>query len=248
MQTCTNCNNIIQDEFCSKCGNPAVLKRVDSHYLQHEFMHLFHLEKGFFYTVKKLLTKPGESIRMFLKQNRNQLMKPVPFLIFASLIYSIIGSFVDTSAVSNSLGTVQGPSDGSYMTLIFKWMQAHYGYANIAVSIFIAFFIKLLFKKYGYNYFEIMTLLCFVLGINMLAMTLIAPFYFSLNPRVYKFLFTMLFYGYSIWAIGQFFDKTKAISYLKAAIAFFIGYVIYFITLSVVGICIDEIIRMAHEM
>jgi hypothetical protein len=239
MTHCTNCDNIILEDYCPKCGNAAKLKIIDKHYLRHEFMHLFHLEKGFIYTVKKLLTQPGESIREFLKENRNKLMKPVPFLVFTSLIYTIIVSFFPV-VVANKIG---GGSADSYIDRIFSWFQAHYAYANIATGFFIAFCTRLFYRKYNYNYFEIMTMLCYVLGINMLAMTILAVFYGTLNVIVYRILFTVFVYGYAVWAIGQFFNKGSIKSYLAAAASFIMGYLLYFTTISLIGIALDEILK-----
>lgn len=239
MTNCTNCDNIILEDYCPKCGNAAKLKIIDKHYLQHEFMHLFHLEKGFIYTVKKLLTQPGESITEFLRENRNKLMKPVPFLIFTSLIYTIIVSFFPV-VEANKIG---GDSADSYINRIFGWFQAHYAYANIATGFFIAFCTRLFYRKSSYNYFEIMTMLCYVLGINMLTMTLLAVFYGTLNVIVYRTLFTVFVYGYAVWAIGQFFNKGTIKSYLAAAATFILGYLLYFTTISIIGIVLDEIFK-----
>jgi Protein of unknown function (DUF3667) len=244
MTNCTNCNNEIAENYCPNCGQVAKLKRIDWHYLQHEFMHLFHLEKGFIYTLKQLLTNPGENIRTFLTQNRNKLMKPIPFLVFTSLIYALVGSFFDASEVNNSIGKITVDNSNSYVTKILNWFQGHYAYANIVVGFFIAFFIKVFFKKYNYNYFEIITMLCYVLGLNMVAMAILVVFYGTLNIIVYRILFSLFVYGYSLWAIAHFFDKTKILSYIKAFIAFFLGYFLYFTVVTIIGIGIDVILEL----
>jgi Protein of unknown function (DUF3667) len=243
MTNCTNCNAIIIEKYCPNCGQAAEMKRISWHYLQHEFMHLFHLEKGFIYTVKQLVTKPGESIRVFLKKNRNRLIKPIPFLVFTSLIYTLVGSFFDATAVNNSIGEITIDNSNSYLPKIMNWFQAHYAYANIAVGFFIAYFIKIFFKKYNYNYFEIMTMLCYVLGINMLFMAILVVFYSTLNVIVFRILFSLFVYGYSLWAIVHFFDKTLIINYIKAGISFLLGYFLYFTVIGIVGIAIDIILE-----
>lgn len=237
--TCHNCETIFETKFCPNCGNPAILKRIDKHYLQHEFLHLFHVEKGFLYTVKMLLTKPGESIQSFLSNNRNKLMKPVPFLVFTSLIYTIVVSFVPVPEAN----TVTGDSADSYINRIFSWFQGHYAYANLATGFFIALCTKIFFRKYSYNYFEIMTMLCYILGINMLSMTLLALSFSFLNVIVYRILFSVFVYGYAVWAIAQFFNKGTIKIYLAAAATFILGYLLYFTTISIIGIVLDEIFK-----
>jgi Protein of unknown function (DUF3667) len=243
MTNCTNCNAIIAENYCPNCGQVAVLKRISWYYLQHEFMHLFHLEKGFIYTVKQLVSKPGESIRVFLEQNRNKLMKPIPFLVFTSLIFALAGSFFDPTGINNSIGKITVQYSNSYASKILMWFHAHYAYANIITSLFIALLIKILYRKYNYNYFEILTLLFFIYGINMLFMSILVLFYGIINTLVFKILFSIFYYGYSVFAIAQFFDKSKVLSYVKAFLAFLFGLVLYFIATAFTGVGIDQLLK-----
>lgn len=65
LTNCKNCNHRVNDNFCSKCGQAVQLKRIDAHYIQHEIVHVLHFESGIFYTIKELLIRPGQNIRMF---------------------------------------------------------------------------------------------------------------------------------------------------------------------------------------
>ena len=94
-----NGNQISEESFLDNV-QPAKVKRIDMHYISHEIFHLLHLEKGFFYTVKELITKPGQSIREFINENRDKHMKPVPFLILTSLIYTLIAHFLHADEIN----------------------------------------------------------------------------------------------------------------------------------------------------
>jgi hypothetical protein len=48
---------------------------------------------------------------------------------------------------------------------------------------------------------------------------------------------------YAAWAIGQFYDKFKIISYVKAAIAYFLGIIIFAASIPLIGTLIDMIIK-----
>lgn len=91
--SCRNCSHVVNDNFCSHCGQPVHVKRVDAHYILHEIQHILHFEKGIFFTVKELLIRPGQNIRTFITENRSRLVKPVIFIIVSSLIYTIISHF-----------------------------------------------------------------------------------------------------------------------------------------------------------
>ncbi|WP_392436498.1 DUF3667 domain-containing protein [Cruoricaptor ignavus] len=90
---CKNCGTEFNGNFCSNCGQPAKLKRIDAHYIKHEIEHVLHYDKGILFTVKELLLRPGKNVREFFTENRNRLVKPIIFIIVTSLIYSLISHF-----------------------------------------------------------------------------------------------------------------------------------------------------------
>ena len=215
---CTNCDHEINLNYCPNCGQAAKLKRIDGHYIIHEIEHVLHFEKGILYTIRELLTKPGENVKYFISENRSRLVKPIIFIIVTSLIYSVINHFYHIEK-----GYVHyDESSKSTTGLIFKWVQDHYGYSNIIMGIFIAVWTKLLFRKYGYNFFEILILLCFVMGIGMLIFAL-----FAFLQGIIKIDLMQIagFVGiaYCAWAMGQFFDKKEPMSYLKAFASYMLG-------------------------
>ena len=215
---CTNCDHEINLNYCPNCGQAAKLKRIDGHYIIHEIEHVLHFEKGILYTIRELFLKPGENVRSFISENRSRLVKPIIFIIVTSLIYSVINHFyhIEKGYVNYDESTK------STTGLIFKWVQDHYGYSNIIMGIFIAVWTKLIFRKYGYNFFEILILLCFVMGIGMLIFAL-----FAFQQGIIKIeLMQVAGYvgiAYCSWAIGQFFDKKKPLNYLKAFASYMLG-------------------------
>ncbi|HEX2533128.1 MAG TPA: DUF3667 domain-containing protein [Chitinophagaceae bacterium] len=146
------------------------LKRINRHYILHELEQVLHLEKGIFYSIREVLIRPGQNVRTFLTENRSRLVKPVIFIIVASLIYTLVNHFFHVEEAYVKPGAAK-PSATAY---ILKWVQDHYGYANIIMGIFIALWIQLCFRKYDYNFFEILILLCFVMGMGMVIFSVCA--------------------------------------------------------------------------
>ncbi|BFM43748.1 hypothetical protein CFS9_23890 [Flavobacterium sp. CFS9] len=235
---CKNCNNELSLNFCSNCGQPSKIKRIDSHYIIHEIEHVLHFERGILYTVKELVTKPGQCVKEFITENRARLVKPIIFIIITSLIYSIINHFFHIEEEYAK----EYPITGTTTISIFKWMQSHYGYANIIQGSFIAVWLRLFFRKYAYNFFEILILLCFVMGIGML----ISAFFLLVQGLTHFDLLliaNILGIAYCSWAIGQFFDKTKPSNYLKAFISYMLGILTSGIFLVLIGTLIDLLIK-----
>jgi hypothetical protein len=231
---CRNCSHTVKDNFCGHCGQPVQVKRIDWHYILHEIQHVLHFEKGIFYTIKELLIRPGQNIRDFIADNRSRLVKPILFIIITSLIYTIIDH-----AFHIEQGYLQY-SDTKVTTvgLIFGWMQSHYGYCNILMGVCIAFWLKLFFKKYGYNFFEILILLCFVVGMGMLIFAVFALIE-GLTKVSLMMISGIIGISYCIWAIAQFFNKHKVMNYFKAFVAYSLGMLTFGLSIILLGVLID---------
>lgn len=217
-----------------------VLDRVDRKYAVEEFLNLIGYERGLLFTVRELLLRPGKMIHHYLDTNRNACTKPVTFLILCSVVYSLITSYLEVDMLSEEqLKKQYGTSNVNDVML---WVQSNYGYANILMLVFIAFWTKIFFKKYSYNIYEIGVLLCFIMGEGML--------WFSIHPLVTKFInntiFDTVFYTaillYVAWAIGQFFGGGFK-NYFKALIAYLIGFISFEIVAILIGVAMDLIAK-----
>lgn len=243
MSHCTNCNHELKpnENYCPHCGNPVKLKRIDKHYVSHEIIHLLHFEKGFFYTIKGLMIRPGVVIKEFISENRNRHMKPIAFLILTSLLFTLVAHYFHAEDMYNEKERLMFAN--SYVGTIQNWVQTHYGYANIIMGGFIALCVKLLFRKYNYNFFEISVLLCFVMGQGMFIITLGTFFVNLIGASAYKILISVVALAYPTWAIGQFFAAGKIMSYVKAFTAYVLGYLFFYIGVIIIGIAADMIFK-----
>ncbi len=236
--TCKNCTTEITQNYCPQCGQPAKLHRIDEHYIQHEIEHLLHFERGILYTLKELTIRPSQSIKRFINDDRNRLVKPIIFVIITSLIYSFVNSIFHVEVGFIHLKEEKPTAIG----VIFKWLEEHYGYANLFFGIFIAAYAKLLFRKYKYNFFEILILMCYVIGIQMLIFSFftILTVTTKIELMVFAVIISLI---YTVWVISNFFDKTKILNYFKALFTYFAGMTTATFLLILVGMLIEEIKR-----
>jgi len=236
MNNCKNCNEPLQGNYCSNCGQPTKLRKIDRRYIIHEIASAFNADTGLLYTTKKLLFSPGESIRHYINENRNLLVKPITFLIITSLIYTITCHYFQIGA--KEFYIQQSEIEMPTLNLFITWMIDNNGYLSIIIGLFIAFPIRLFFRKYGYNLFEIFVLLCYLSGIASIifSVALIIQGLMHLNLIHTTVLIVMT---YSTWGIGQFFDGRKVASYLKAFLSYFLGIVIISFSISFIAIFID---------
>ncbi len=233
METCSFCNQPVSGSFCSQCGKPLKLKRINNQYILHEISTVLNLDKGFFYTIREVMLRPGHNVRKFIQEDRNRLVKPIVFLLLCSLIYSLsqqIFHFED--------GYIDVELNQTAVTRIFQWTQDNYGYANIIMSLFIGAWLKLLFRKSTYNIYEILILIFFVMGVSMLIFSI-----FGIAESLLQF--PLIQYGaiiafvYCTWAIGKFFAPTRFITYIKSFFAYFLGYISFTFLAILVGILLE---------
>ncbi len=236
---CKNCNANINSKFCADCGQPTNLKRIDGKYIIHEIEHVLHFERGILYTIRELAINPGQNIRKYLLENRSRLVKPIIFIIITSLIYTILNQVfhLEDGYVIYRETDIENPSAvGS----IVKWVKAHYGYANILMGVFIALWLKIFFRKSNFNFYEILIMLCFVQGMAFLIFSLFVIIHGITHFNIMKFA-GIFGIGYCIWAIGQFYDKQKLVSYIKSLFAYILGMITFWILPTLIGLLIDLI-------
>lgn len=236
MDACPKCGKIVGAKFCSECGTPQKLHRIDGQYILSEIGSVLNFEKGILHTIKELLFRPGKNVRIFIHNDRTRLVKPLIFIIICSLTYTIaeqILHFEEGYVMAGGFGE-------SAIATIFAWIQSNYGYANLIMAIFIAIWTKVFFRKYEYNFFEIIILLCFVIGIGMLIYTVFGILESFLKIQVLH-IGGMVAFIYASWAIGRFFDKTVKTNYLKGFISYLLGMITFYIIAVAVGFCIDMI-------
>ncbi|RZJ28554.1 MAG: hypothetical protein EOO48_09560 [Flavobacterium sp.] len=108
------------------------------------------------------------------------------------------------------------------------------------MGVFIALWLKLFFRKYSYNFFEILILLCFVMGIGML---IFAVFAIAEGVTGVSMISISGFLGvaYCTWAIGQFFNTSKVASYILSLLAYLLGMLTFTIAALLLGTLIDQI-------
>ena len=233
-ELCKHCKAEVTQKYCGNCGTAIELKRINGQYILKEISSVLNFDKGILYTIRELLLRPGKNIQTFIHQDRGRLVKPIIFIIITSLIYTLAQQFFQFED-----GYVNaGGFEESASTRIFGWIQSNYGYANILMAIFIAAWIKVFFRNYVYNFFEILILLCFVMGIGMLIYTVFGIIESTTKMKVLH-IGGLIGLIYTSWAIGQFFGRNKKTNYLKGFLSYLLGMLSFFLGAIFLGMGID---------
>jgi len=234
MNICKNCNEPINGNYCSNCGQSAEIKKINRQYIFTEIADVLLVNRGMFDTIKNLLIKPGISIRHYITEDRRRFVKPISFVVVTSLIYTIVNYFFSLD-IENFVS--QFGENNQASVDIAKWALENSGYVNLFVGLFMAFGIKLFFRKDGYNLSEIYVLICYVFGLTSLFDAVGAIFQAVTHLNLLNFLFVSESI-FITWAVGQFFHEKKATSYIKAFLSYFCGLLILIFLSALVGIMI----------
>ena len=175
----------------SHCGQSAKVDKINAAYFLHDIPHsVFHIDKGFFYTLKSLITKPGIALREYLNGHRIKHYRPFAFVIIMSTICTLFIKGVNY--FTNKLYTENNPG-----------RSIHYGdnifvkYPSLLIFLMIpilSFITWLFFKKKNFNYWEhflINTYLAAYVNVFFLVLSIyqFIKYYFT---QTYSVNFTMI--------------------------------------------------------
>ena len=237
---CQNCNQPVKENFCPNCGLPAKLKKIDRNYALQEAISFFGFEKGFLYTIRELLLRPGQTSHNYITKNRHKYTKPLAFVLATSAIYTFIAHYLRVETILQE--SLEKNLQNQHGLMGMRLIQDNYGYVNILSTVFIIFWIKVFFKKYNYNTYEIGVLLFFVMGESMIFYTLIPINTKYIHSSMLENILTLVVSLYAGWAIGQFFGE-KFSNYVKAFFAYLIGFTTFIFIAAIIGV-VYEILLM----
>ena len=192
-----------------------------------EIGDFFLANRGMVYTIKNISIRPGESVRQFISEDRYRFVKPVTFLLITALVYTLVKnlSHFELSIYEGTEGIVG---------LIMNWLMNHNGYLLLIVGLFVAFWVKLFFRKAGYNLFEIFILFCFAFGISTLFNSVVVIIQWITHLKLIN-ISVVIAAIYNTWAIGQFFGTKKMSNYIKAFLSYALGFVTFGFLIGVVA-------------
>lgn len=147
---CKNCDHHFKGHFCPHCGQSAKVEAIGIKYFLHDIPHsVFHIDKGFAFTFKELLLRPGKTLREYLDGKRIKHFKPFAYVLLMATLYILITKGLH-------LATVYA---GSKMGIKFTFAEDHFYKKYLSVFLFLMVpFVSLttwlVLIKEKYNYWE----------------------------------------------------------------------------------------------
>jgi hypothetical protein len=90
--TCLNCGSEIRERYCGSCGQSAHTHRFSlTHIFAHDLVHgVFHVDKGFLYTAREIIIRPGVAVRSYIQGKRVSHYNYFAFIILLVAINHIL--------------------------------------------------------------------------------------------------------------------------------------------------------------
>ncbi len=214
MVVCQNCGYVSEQKFCSNCGQPMQVHRIDIRHLLHEVAHTFwHLEKGFLFTLKELGRHPGTMQRKYLSGLRLPYQKPFS-------LYAISGTFCALALYFIYRNAPQ-QSDQYFYKHYYFFVQA----AMLPIFTLITY---LLFFSKNLFYAEALVMNVYMLGFMSVFIIPINLLSYFLPNGVISLLEVIFLLTYNVWTYLNFFkDKKRWWVFIKSTIAIVASYLLF---------------------
>lgn len=214
MIVCQNCGYEGEHIYCSKCGQPLAMRRIELSHLFHEVAHTFwHLEKGFLFTLKELAVNPGTMQRKYLSGIRLCYQKPFPLFAISGTVCALALYFIYKNAAGET---------------IEHFYKHYYFLVQTAMLPFYALITFLLFKSPKLYYAEALVMNVYMLGFMSVFIVPINSLSFLLPNGIISLLEVIFLVSYNICTNLNFF-KGKAIWWLviKSIASIILSYLLF---------------------
>ena len=235
MKTCLNCGAESEGKYCLKCGQEMEIKRLEIKSIFHEVTHgILHWENSILKTFRKLLFKPGDTVKEYISGLRKSYVKPFSYFIFIQTIFLIFFhlmsgkyfAFLDYN-ISSSDKTLEAMEQMQHV------INAYINYLNYFLPVFFALFFFLFFrKKTGINYAESLALSFYWMG-TTLVFGIVFMLLSAIDIRIWNARLPVYFV-FLIFAIMQYAHLPKIKGILKGLLIVFLSYVTYSIFVALI--------------
>ena len=246
-QICANCGNHFTGGFCNSCGQKTV-HRITMGHIGHDMVHAFtHTDKGFFHLLLKLFVKPGIVAREYIAEGkRKRYFTPFQYMLIVGTVATFVASnshFIETTSAAFTNGVGNSAGKAVFMQKLNNFQAKYYNFLILTQLPFYALASSFTYKKYRYNFAELLTLQTFITAqatvISMLLMS--STFVTGETSGTMISLMGFITAGFQVFALMQFFAEKSAKGFFKALLANIMG-IIFFMVFIALGVFVYAIV------
>ena len=172
---CLNCGNIYNGNYCNICGQSSKVRRLNLKQIMHDFFHaITHMDKGFIFSARELVLRPGHSTREYLQGRRAHHGNPFLMLVIIGGICSYL-YFKINIRLLNSFTIADLSGDLHLLS------SKYFAFSMILYCILFSLFDYLFFRYKKYNYIELFVFNTFIAVEVLFLNILLIPIYLLTN-------------------------------------------------------------------
>lgn len=240
---CPNCNHIIKENYCPRCGEMKFCRITMKDVVSDFFSNLVNVEGPVLNTIKDLTLRPGAMIRDYLNGQRKKYYKPFQYYILAATLFflffylwgnDMMEMFSDLGAEYNNMATTEQMNQTQQKFTEFQNENMRL-FTFLQVPIY-ALLIWLFFsKKSGYSFTESM-----VVSLYIEAQTLVISIISSLSvfihpilPMIIPGVFMLLYFP---WVFKQLYQEKTGVTIFKSLTIIVCGFILFGFLMSVISL------------
>jgi hypothetical protein len=238
---CNNCFSESNGNYCFNCGQKSGEAKFTMKSMVLDLVFsAFHLEKkGLLFTLRELTFRPGDSIKKYIKGQRQYLYPPFKYLVLMGTIVIILSLrynfFHNEYTQVESVGSFQNlfflsENYVTYLDHFFIFAEDEATLLNIITIPVFAFFSWSLLSKGKFNFAENLIINTYITSQQLIFLVVLIPFIeFIPGAKIYFIqVYSMVTVGYNIWVYVQFYGGHKFRQLPQASIAVLVSYVYQF--------------------
>ena len=153
-KNCKQCGQTGEGNFCQACGEAYHQHRITLKHMLHEAAHLItHLDKGFFYSLKAIVTRPGTTPREYIDGRRKDHQKPFSMFFLCGTIAALCLYWINTGTDKLHHDKISHEEEHFY--------QHYFVLLQMALVPLYALVNRLIYYKSKYNYAEFLVVLLY---------------------------------------------------------------------------------------
>lgn len=192
---------------------------------------LLQVNRGFFFTLSELYTRPGESLKEFLDGKRKNHFKPIAYVLTLSTLYFLIAQLTDQKIWIDDLltgwmeGAIELSTDAEIPAFLI-WLADNYAYVTLLLLPVFSLSSYLSFKKFGNNYLEHIVINSYITGQQAIIYSIFAFSGTFIDSDIVESLPLLIAITYTFWVYVQFFSKGRPLGIIFRTILTYILYIL----------------------
>lgn len=255
MDTCKCCTADVQLNFCPNCGQRKA-KRIDAKYIKDELQYtLIHTNKGFFYSIKKIVKSPGRTAAEFIDGNRVNHYKPILMVfLLAGISAFLTNTFIHPVEIMRAYYEAHGQKNVDFMISVMGFLMKYNSLVMLLNIPLFALFSWLAFRKWGYNYYENVIACAYLLSAILIFSIVIGfpmQFTYRYNPDMYMIVPTLIAYaimaGVSLWFyLGLYHEKNAGPVIVRLLVMY--GSMVFIVTVVTIAAVVIYILMNSGKL